>query len=106
MAICRSCGKEIPSEAIFCPKCGIVVKRDVSATRSEGQAKWYKTAPRSFVALFFLGFVIAVTGFLVILLHELAGWFTLGMALTIMFVCIVTSIMIWIASYLLMRKKI
>jgi hypothetical protein len=58
----------------------------------------YKRAPRRAMATFILGSIIVLVGFLVIILHELAGWFTLGQALLIMFCSIIVGAIFWFIS--------
>ena len=51
-----------------------------------------------------LGLIIVLIGFLVIILHELAGWFTPGMALLIMWASIVIACILWVVAWVTARK--
>jgi len=62
------------------------------------EVKRTKKAPRHAMAVFILGSVVVVIGFLAILLHELAGWLTPGQALLIMFGSIMIGITLWLVA--------
>jgi len=83
----------------------ILSQKSISCTASEGLIEiGIRRAPRRVMAIFLLGLIIVLIGFLVILLHQLAGWFTLGMALLIMFASIAIGSILWVIAWVVARK--